>query len=86
LGSGGIGTASWTASAGGESAFLAFDPDDPKFVMGGSYQGTIEVLDVRAKASTNVMTAPIQYLGMDAKNIKYRYNWNAPIITARSTC
>jgi photosystem II stability/assembly factor-like uncharacterized protein len=83
LGSGGIGTASWTASAGGESAFLAFDPDDPKFVMGGSYQGTIEVLDVRAKASTNVMTAPIQYLGMDAKDIKYRYNWNAPIIWSK---
>ena len=83
LGSGGISTASWTASAGGESAFLAFDPDDPKYVMGGSYQGTIEVLDVKAKASTQVMTAPIQYLGMDAKDIKYRYNWNAPIIWSK---
>jgi photosystem II stability/assembly factor-like uncharacterized protein len=80
LGSGGVTTASWTASAGGESAFLAFDPDDPKFVMGGSYQGTIEVLDVKAKGSTGVMAAPIQYLGMDAKDIKYRFNWNAPII------
>ena len=26
------------------------------------------------------MAAPIQYLGMDAKDIKYRFNWNAPII------
>ena len=51
--------------------------------MGGSYQGTIEVLDVRAKAATNVMAAPIQYLGMDAKDIKYRYNWNAPIIWSK---
>src|ERR1700752_4893317 len=80
LGGGGIGTSSWTYSAGGESAFLAFNPDDPKFVMGGSYQGTIEVLDVKASASTQVMAAPIQYLGMDAKDIKYRFNWNAPII------
>jgi photosystem II stability/assembly factor-like uncharacterized protein len=83
LGSGGIGAASWTSSAGGESAFLAFDPDDPRYVMGDSYQGTIEVLDTKAQASTNVMAAPIQYLGMDAKDIKYRFNWNAPIIWSK---
>jgi photosystem II stability/assembly factor-like uncharacterized protein len=83
LGSGGITPASWTASAGGESAFLAFDPNDPKYVLGGSYQGTIEVLDVRANGTTGVMAAPIQYLGMDAKDIKYRFNWNAPIIWSK---
>ncbi|HET6862527.1 MAG TPA: hypothetical protein VFH91_05750 [Pyrinomonadaceae bacterium] len=83
LGGGGISTASWTFSAGGESAFLAFDPDDPKFVMGDSYQGTIEVLNIKAQASTNVMAAPIQYLGMDAKDIKYRFNWNSPIIWSK---
>ena len=83
LGGGGISPDSWSPSAGGESAFLAFDPDDPKYVMGDSYQGTIEVLDVRAKAGTNVMAAPIQYLGMDAKDIKYRFNWNSPIIWSK---
>jgi len=83
LGGGGISTASWEASAGGESAFLAFDPNDPKYVLGDSYQGTIEVLDVKAKAGTSVMAAPIQYLGMDAKDIKYRFNWNAPIIWSK---
>jgi photosystem II stability/assembly factor-like uncharacterized protein len=83
LASGGITTASWTWSAGGESAFLAFDPDDPRYVMGGSYQGTIEVVDMKAKAGTNIMAAPIQYLGRDAKDIKYRYNWNAPIIRSK---
>jgi photosystem II stability/assembly factor-like uncharacterized protein len=83
LGSGGITTASWTSSAGGESAFLAFNPDDPRYVMGGSYQGTIEVIDTKAHAGTNIMPAPIQYLGMDAKDIKYRYNWNAPIIWSK---
>jgi photosystem II stability/assembly factor-like uncharacterized protein len=80
FGYGGIGKGSWGASAGGESAFLAFDPDDPRYVLGGSYQGTIDVLDTKAKASTNIMAAPIQYLGLDAKDIKYRFNWNAPIV------
>ncbi len=83
LGGGGIGASSWMPSAGGESAFLAFDPNDVKYVLGGSYQGTIEVLDVKAQASTNVMAAPIQYLGMDAKDIKYRFNWNAPIVWSK---
>lgn len=80
LGGGGISASSWTASAGGESAFLAFDPDDPRFVLGGSYQGSIEVIDDKASAGTSIMPSPIQYLGMDAKDMKYRYNWNAPIV------
>lgn len=80
LNSSSITTASWTYSAGGESAFLAFDPDDPRYVMGGSYQGTIEILDTEAEASTKIMAAPHEYLGEDAKDIKYRFNWNAPII------
>ena len=83
LGGGGISPASWTYSAGGESAFLAFNPDDPKYVLGGSYQGTIEVLDVKASGGTGIMAAPIQYLGMDAKDVKYRFNWNAPIIWSK---
>ena len=80
LGSGGINISNWSASAGGESAFLAFDPDHPQYVLGGSYQGTIEVLNSKANASTNIMAAPIQYLTRDAKDMKYRFDWNAPII------
>lgn len=83
LGSRGIDQENWSASAGGESAFLAFDPDNPRYVMGGSYLGTIEILDTKAKASTQIMAAPIQYLGRDSKDMKYRYNWNAPIIKSQ---
>ncbi|MEN1783548.1 MAG: glycosyl hydrolase [Bacteroidota bacterium] len=73
----------WSYSAGGESAFLAFDPDNPRYVMGGSYLGTINLLDTHTKASTKVMAAPIQYLGMAARDMKYLYNWNAPIIWSK---
>ncbi|PPK85904.1 sortilin (neurotensin receptor 3) [Neolewinella xylanilytica] len=82
-GSSGIARQDWSPSAGGESAFLAFDPDNPRYVLGGSYLGTIEVLDNEAKASTNIMAAPIQYLGREARDMKYRFNWNAPIIRSR---
>lgn len=80
VGRSGITDEDWTYSAGGESAFLAFDPNNPRYVMGGSYLGTIDVLDSQTKSATNVMAAPIQYLGRAARDMKYLYNWNAPII------
>ncbi len=83
FGSSGITPRSWTASAGGESAFLAFDPDNPRLVMGGSYLGTIEIFDMESRAGTNIMAAPIQYLSRDARDMRYRYNWNAPIVWSR---
>jgi photosystem II stability/assembly factor-like uncharacterized protein len=83
LGSYGISERNWSYSAGGESAFLAFNPDDPKLVLGGSYLGAIEVLNSTANAGTNIMAAPIQYLGRASKDMKYRFNWNAPIIWSK---
>lgn len=83
LGKWGIGERNWDYSAGGESAFLAFNPDDPKLVLGGSYLGTIEALQPHAHAGTGVMAAPIQYLGRASKDMKYRFNWNAPIIWSK---
>ncbi|MFD2587304.1 glycosyl hydrolase [Croceitalea marina] len=83
VGRGGITMSDFSPSAGGESAFLAFDPDNPRYVMGGSYLGTIDVLDMESKASTQVMAAPIQYLGKEARNMKYLYNWNAPTLRSQ---
>ena len=83
LGRNGISNRDWTYAAGGESAFLAFDPNNPRYVLGGSYLGTIEALDMDSKASTKIMAAPIQYLGREARNMKYLYNWNAPIIRSQ---
>ncbi|MEJ2584433.1 MAG: glycosyl hydrolase [Robiginitalea sp.] len=80
MGTSGIGREHWEASAGGESAFLAFDPDNPVKVMGGSYLGTVELLDVKAQTGTRVMIEPNLYLGLPAREMKYLFNWNAPII------
>ncbi|MFT6055006.1 MAG: hypothetical protein ACJASP_001903, partial [Roseivirga sp.] len=80
---GGINERNWWPSAGGESAFLAFDPDNPRYVMGGSYLGTIELLDMVSNQKTSIMAAPIQYLGKAARDMKYLYNWNAPVIWSK---
>ncbi|HQQ83876.1 MAG TPA: glycosyl hydrolase, partial [Cyclobacteriaceae bacterium] len=73
----------WFYSAGGESAFLAFNPDDPRYVMGGSYQGTIQVKDMNSNEGKGVMIAPIQYQALQPKDMKYRFNWNAPIMWSK---
>lgn len=73
----------WWYSAGGESAFLAFDPKHPRYVMGGSYQGTVELLDTENNEGKYVMQMPIQYQSLMPKDMKYRFNWNAPIIYSR---
>lgn len=80
IGSSGISSKNWSASAGGESAFIAFDPDNPTKVMGGSYLGSIEILDVKSKLSTNIKIEPNLYMGLAARDMKYLFNWNAPII------
>ncbi|MDM9630143.1 WD40/YVTN/BNR-like repeat-containing protein [Robiginitalea aurantiaca] len=80
MGTSGIGREHWEPSAGGESAFLAFDPDNPEKVMGGSYLGTVNLLNVKAKTGTKVMIEPNLYLGLPAREMKYLFNWNAPII------
>lgn len=73
----------WSYSAGGESAFLGFDPNDPRYVMGGSYQGTIELLDTHTGEGVGVMVHPVQYQAMQPKHMKYRFNWNAPILYSK---
>ncbi len=76
----GIAERNWTKAAGGESAFLAFDPNNSTVTVGGSYLGTIEALDMKEMVSTKIMASPIQYLGKAARDMKYLYNWNAPIV------
>ncbi|MBX7125092.1 MAG: glycosyl hydrolase [Cyclobacteriaceae bacterium] len=73
----------WWYSAGGESAFIAFNPDDPKYVLGGSYQGTINAVELGSNEGRNMMIAPIQYQALQPKDMKYRFNWNAPIIWSK---
>ncbi|ASV29854.1 WD40/YVTN/BNR-like repeat-containing protein [Maribacter cobaltidurans] len=78
----GIDWKDWHAVAGGESAFLAFDPNDPKFIYGGTYQGNIDKWDAATKTSKPIKEYPELGLSIAPKDARYRYNWNAPIITS----
>ena len=44
---------------------------------------TIEVLDQQTREGKGIMVSPIQYQALQAKTMKYRFNWNAPIIWSK---
>jgi len=79
---GGIGWKDWYATAGGESAFIAFDPDDPTTVYGGTYQGNLSRWTMASREQKAIKQYPELGLSIAPKDTKYRYNWNAPIITS----
>jgi hypothetical protein len=61
---------------------LAFDPNNPSVVYGGCYQGYIERLDMTTGESKDIQVYPSLNLAIQPKDMKYRFNWNAPIITS----
>ncbi|MEO0469112.1 MAG: glycosyl hydrolase [Bacteroidota bacterium] len=68
---------------GCESAYTAFDPDNPNLVYAGCYQGIITEKNVKADAEKDVMAYPYLGLGSKPSEVPYRFNWNAPILVSR---
>lgn len=79
----GIGWDDFFSVGGCESAYSAFDPDDPKYVYSGCYQGIIDEWNAKTRQTKDVMAYPFQGLGTNPKDVKYRFNWNAPIIASK---
>ncbi|CAL2083223.1 VPS10 domain-containing protein [Tenacibaculum sp. 190524A05c] len=78
----GIDWKDWYSVAGGESAFIAFDPDNPETVYGGTYQGNISKWTKSSREQKAIKEYPELGLSIAPKDSKYRYNWNAPIISS----
>lgn len=78
----GIDWKDWYSVAGGESAFIAFDPDNPETVYGGTYQGNISKWTKSSREQKPIKEYPELGLSIAPKDAKYRYNWNAPIISS----
>ena len=80
----GIDWKDWYSVSGCESAFLAFDPENPEQVYGGCYQGIIERWQRKTASGKKIKEYPELALGNTPIDFKYRFNWNAPIISAPS--
>lgn len=78
----GIDWKDWYSVAGCESAYLAFDPNNPIEVYGGCYQGIIERWMKSSNLSQPINQYPELGLSKAPEDAKYRHNWNAPIISS----
>lgn len=79
----GIGNNDFFSVGGCESAYSAFDPKDPKYIYSGCYQGIIDEWNAKTKQTKDVMAYPFQGLGTNPRDVKYRFNWNAPIMASK---
>jgi len=79
----GIGERDWSYGPGCESAWIAFDPKNPDKLFGGCYQGLIDVLDTKTGESKDIQAYPSLNLAWEPKKMKYRFNWNAPIVASK---
>lgn len=69
----------WEPSAGGESAHLAPDPENPDVVYGGTYKGYMMRVDHETGQVRSTNVWPDNPAGSGAAIMKYRFNWNFPI-------
>lgn len=76
---GGIGNDDFFPVGGGESAHIAFDPDNPRLVYATTINGTLTEYDAQTERVREIKPYPEFVFGMESKDLKYRTNWNAPV-------
>jgi photosystem II stability/assembly factor-like uncharacterized protein len=77
---GSIGERDWWPVAGGESGYIAPDPENPNITYGGSYGGYLNKYDHSRQISDRIDVWPDNPMGAGAKELKYRFQWTFPII------
>jgi photosystem II stability/assembly factor-like uncharacterized protein len=66
--------------AGGESGYVSSNPLDPDITYGANYGGSLDMLNRRTGKSLSLDPWPLNPMGHDAKDSKYRFQWTYPIV------
>ncbi len=78
-----IGEDDWEETAGGESAHIAVDPTNNDIVYGGSYGGFLTRVNHDKGTVRGINVWPDNPMGHGAEGMKYRFQWNFPIIFSK---
>ncbi|MBE15307.1 MAG: glycosyl hydrolase [Cytophagaceae bacterium] len=73
----------WESTAGGESAHIAIDPENNEIVYGGSYDGFLTRVNHEKNTVRSVSVWPDNPMGHGVEDMKYRFQWNFPIIFSK---
>jgi len=77
---GGIYLSDWHSVGGGEAGHVVADPSDPEIVWAGEYLGFISRYDGRTGQAPHVGIYPDDGDGHGASDLRYRFQWTAPIL------
>jgi photosystem II stability/assembly factor-like uncharacterized protein len=77
---GGITEEHWYDVGGGESGWIAPSPKDSSIVFAGSYGGLLTRHDRKTGSLRDVSPYPNNPMGAGADVLKYRFQWNFPIL------
>ncbi|HEV2844609.1 MAG TPA: glycosyl hydrolase, partial [Thermoanaerobaculia bacterium] len=75
----GIRNTDWHGVGGGEAGWVASDWSDPNIVYAGEYLGYITRYDHRTKDERHVGAWPENPSGHGGEDMRYRFQWTAPI-------
>jgi photosystem II stability/assembly factor-like uncharacterized protein len=67
---------------GGESGYIAPDPEDPDVFYAGSYGGLLTRVNVRTGERRNINVWPDNPMGHSSSDITERFQWTFPIVFA----
>lgn len=79
----GIDKPDWHSVGGGESGHIASRYDNPDIVYAGSYGGLITRWDHKTQQTRMITPWPENPMGWGAADLKYRFQWTAPILVSR---
>jgi len=80
---GGIGHEDYFAVGGGESAHIAFDEENPRVIYATTINSTLTEHNVDNNRQRLIMPYPEYVFGHMPKNLRYRTNWNAPVMVSQ---
>jgi photosystem II stability/assembly factor-like uncharacterized protein len=78
----GIRLGDWLTVGGGETGFAVPDPSDENVIYAGEYGGYLTRYDRRTGQSRNVSAWPWNPSGITPAEMKYRFQWTAPILVS----
>ena len=79
----GIGFDEMFAVGGGESAHIAFDANNPELIYATTINATLTEFRRSTGMTRPIMPYPEYVFGRNARDQKYRTNWNAPVLVSQ---
>jgi photosystem II stability/assembly factor-like uncharacterized protein len=78
----GIRLSDWHVVGGGEAGHIVADPSDDDVVYAGEYGGYLSRYDHRTRQHRSIGAYPFNPSGLGAEDLKYRFQWTAPILVS----